>query len=191
MTQVSSTRDVPFCRGVLVLETLATLTTEELAMPRLRIKALVVAFAATPCVAHGQVKPEGKAATVQQAIDELWGRVIDADKRGDAGALAANYASDAMVIDPGSPTVAGRANIETLYREVFGKMKLLDVRRTRMSLETSGDLAVETGTATHRVQQGTNPPTQSTERYTIVFKNVKGRWLVSRDVTTPMPEPGK
>lgn len=160
-------------------------------MRSLRIQALVVALAAAPCVAHGQVKPQGTAATVEHAIDELWSRVIDADKRGDAGALAANYASDAMVVDPSSPTVAGRANIETMYKEVFGKMKLLDVSRTRTSLESSGDLAVETGTATHRVQQGANAPTQFTERYTIVFKNVKGRWLVFRDVTTPMPEPGK
>lgn len=78
-----------------------------------------------------------------------------------------------------------------MYREVVAKTRILDVTRTRTSLETSGELAVETGTATHRVQQGTNPPSQSAERYTIVFKNVNRRWLVSRDVTTPMPETGK
>jgi hypothetical protein len=124
--------------------------------------------------ANAQVAPAGKTQSVQRAIDDVWARVIAADKQGDAAALAANYTED--------------ANIEEFYRSLLATTKLLDVRRTRTSLEVSGNLAVENGTYTHRVQQGTNPPIESTDRYTVVFRNVNGRWLVSRDIATPMPE---
>jgi uncharacterized protein (TIGR02246 family) len=138
--------------------------------------------------ANAQVAPAGKTQSVQRAIDDVWARVIAADKKGDAAALAANYTEDAMVIDPSAPTISGRANIEEFYRSLLATTKLLDVRRTQTSLEVSGNLAVENGTYTHRVQQGSNPPIESTDRYTVVFRNVNGRWLVSRDIATPMPE---
>jgi uncharacterized protein (TIGR02246 family) len=138
-----------------------------------------------------QAAPAGKGGSVQRAIDDVWRRVIDADKKGDAAALGANYTDDAMLIDPSAPTITGRANIEKFYRNLLATTKLLDVRRTETSLEVSGKLAVETGTYTHRVQQADGPPVESTDRYTVVFKNVNGRWLVSRDIATPMPDAGK
>jgi uncharacterized protein (TIGR02246 family) len=155
---------------------------------KLFVASLLAAVVGSAPRGNAQVAPAGKAGSVQRAIEEVWARVIDADKRGDAVALAANYTEDAMLIDPSAPTITGRANIEKFYKNVLATMKLLEVSRTQTSLEVSGNLAVENGTYTHRVQQAGKPPLESTDRYTVVFKNVNGRWLVSRDIATPMPE---
>ena len=154
---------------------------------RLLIKALLVAVAVTPLSANAQLTQQGKTASVKRDIEEVWRRVIEADKKGDAAAAAAIYANDAMIIDPSAPTVTGRANIEKFYRDAFAAAKVLEVTRTQSGFETSGNLAVENGTYTQRVQENGKPPAESRARYTIVFKNVNGRWLVSRDVATPLP----
>jgi len=158
---------------------------------RLFVASLLVLVVGSSPPARAQVGTGHKAGSVQRAIEEVWARVIDADKKGDAVALAANYAEDAMLIDPSAPTITGRANIEKFYKDLLASVKLLDVNRTQTSLEVSGNLAVENGTYTHRFQQAGKAPLESTDRYTVVFKNVSGRWLVSRDVATPMPEPAK
>jgi len=154
---------------------------------RALISALVVALLSPGYRASAQVAQQGKTSAVKRAIDDLWARVIAADKKGDAAAVAAIYAEDATVIDPGSPTVSGKANIEKFYRDGFASTKILDITRTPTSLEVSGNLAVETGTYTQRVQEAGKGPTEVQARYTVVFKNVSGHWRVLRDVATPMP----
>lgn len=154
---------------------------------RALIIALVIALVGSGSHASAQVAQQGKTTAVKHAIDELWARAIAADKKGDAAAVAAIYADDASVIDPESPTVTGRANIEQFYRDAFASTKVLDVARKPTSFEVSGDLAVETGTYTQRVQEVGKAPTEAQARYTVVFKNVSGHWRVLRDVATPMP----
>lgn len=148
---------------------------------------LLVARAGLPVCANAQAAQQGNTSAVKRAIEELWVRVIAADKKGDASAVAAIYTDDAMLIDPESPTVTGKANIEKFYRDVLATNKVLDVTRSSNGLEVSGNLAVETGTYTQRVQEAGKSPKEVQARYTVVFKNVNGHWRVSRDVSTPMP----
>lgn len=96
-----------------------------------------------------------------------------------------------MLLDPSAPTIRGRANIEKFYKSLLATTKLLDVARTQTGWEVSGNLAVENGTYTQRVQEAGKPSSEVTDRYTVVFKNVNGRWLVSRDIATPMPANAK
>ena len=154
---------------------------------KLLIETVFVALAATPFIATAQVASHDNTAAVKRAIEEVWNRVIEADKRGDAAAVAAVYAEDAMIIDPSAPTVTGRANIEKFYKNGLATTKVLDVTRIQSGFETSGNLAVETGTYTQRVQETGKSPAEARARYTVVFENVNGRWLVSRDVATPLP----
>lgn len=154
---------------------------------RLLLETLFVALAATPFSANAQVAPSGKTTAVKRDIEQVWRRVIEADKKGDAAAVAAVYAEDAMIIDPVAPTVTGKANIEKFYKDALATTKVLEVTRTQTGFETSGNLAVENGTYIQRVQENGKSPAEVSARYTIVFKNVNGRWLVSRDVATPLP----
>ena len=157
---------------------------------RLLFGTLLMALAAAPFSANAQLAPHGKTSTIKQAIEDLWRRVIESDKKGDAAAVAAAYTNDAIIIDPSAPTVTGKANIEKFYKDVLATTHVLEVTRTQSSFETSGNLAVETGTYTQRVQEAGKSPAEVRARYTIVFKNVNGRWLVSRDVATPLPMEG-
>ena len=83
--------------------------------------------------------------------------------------------------------VSGRANIETMMKEWFATSKFLGLTRQPIAFEQYGDVAIENGTASASMQENGKPVTKSDGRYTIVWKNVNGKWLVHRDVTTPMP----
>ena len=155
------------------------------------VASLFIAVAGLSPRGNAQVAPQRKTSSVQRAVEDVWARVIAADKRGDAAALAANYTEDALLIDPSAPTIHGRANIEKFYKSLLGTTTILDVTRTQTGLEASGNLVVENGTFTLRVQEAGKPASDVTDRYTVVFKNVNGRWLVSRDIATPMPETAK
>ncbi len=137
-------------------------------------------------------RPGNAKASIQRAMDDGWMQATEAAKKGDASALAALYTDDAMVIDPSMPTVIGKANIENAYKGILASMKLLTMTHEQTSFDMAGDLAVETGTFTQTWQAEGKSPQQVSGRYTIVWKNVAGRWLVLRDVGTPMPpEPAK
>jgi uncharacterized protein (TIGR02246 family) len=141
---------------------------------------------------HAQVKQQGNAtAAARTAIDALWSSSILAARQGDADALAAMYAPDAMIVDPTMATLSGRANIQNLFRGMLATMKFIGETHQTTSFDVSGDLAVETGTYVQTIQERGKAPATSSSRYTLVFKNLNGQWFILRDVATPMPPAGK
>jgi uncharacterized protein (TIGR02246 family) len=149
--------------------------------------ALLGAVALQSQVCKAQVSQQGKSAAVSRAVDDLWARAEDGLKKGDVAALAALYSDDAMIVDPLSPTATGRAQIEANLKQMFASTKFLGMTHRRTGLEVSGNLAVENGTAEQTFQESGKAPQSVEFRYTLVFKNVNGKWLVLRDVSTPMP----
>jgi uncharacterized protein (TIGR02246 family) len=151
--------------------------------------AAIAAVTLTATLAGAQgVKQQGAgAAAVRAAINRSWDVFTAAAKAGDATAAAKGYTPDAMMIDPGMPTVTGRANIEKGLKEWFGTTKFLGMTREQTALETYGDIAIENGTFSQDLQEKGKAPMKSAGRYTLIWKQVDGKWLVHRDVTTPMP----
>lgn len=135
-----------------------------------------------------QVKQQGTApAAIRSQIEALWVKAADRMKAGDAVGMAALYTADASLTEPGMPTASGRAAVEKSLREAFATSRLVSMSHTTSTLDTSGDLAVQTGTM-HQVWRDTRgKSTASDARYTLVFKRVNGQWLALRDASTPMP----
>jgi uncharacterized protein (TIGR02246 family) len=126
-------------------------------------------------------------AAVRRVIDDTWARALDYAKAGDAAALATLYTPDAILVDPSAPTMSGRPALETYYTDAFHGMKFIDQVRAMSTLEVYRDVAIENGTLAQTTQAPGRTPTKSTVRYTIVWKHLDGKWLVHRDVATPMP----
>ncbi|MEP6992308.1 MAG: nuclear transport factor 2 family protein [bacterium] len=155
--------------------------------------ALLAAVAAVGSVAvaqaPGAVKQQGATAesAARAAINRTWDDVMVAAKAGDAATLGALYTDDAIMIDPSMPTITGRANIEKMIRSWLATARLIDMTRTSSGIDVFGDIAIDNGTITQTVQEKGKAPMKVRSRYTMVFRNVNGRWLTLRDVTTPMP----
>ena len=149
---------------------------------------LLAVVPASASVARAQsMAPSDGAGSAKRGIDEAWVRAAEALKKGDAASLAALYTSDAMVIGPDGPTTSGMANIEKDMKGMFAASKYLDITRQATVLDVSGDLAVDTGVYTITAQQQGKPPAKATMRYVMVWKRVKGKWLLHREMLSPMP----
>lgn len=98
---------------------------------------------------------------------------------GDAAALAALYAEDAVVMAPGGEPAKGRAAIETAM-----KGALQAAAGSRMQIKPVEVLggegwAVEVGTFVETAADGSH---RDHGRYMAVWKNVSGKWMLFRDI---------
>ena len=138
-------------------------------MPRIAMLALClgVSFAA-PALAQN-------AATLQKLNDKF----TAAFNKGDAAAVAAMYAEDAYVLPPGGEMVKGRSAIEAFWKQAaqqVGDAKLVTI--DVLPLGRRG--AREIGTVT--LETKGQPPQQLVGKYAVVWRQIRGRWLVATDI---------
>ena len=157
---------------------------------RLSLLALSAALLGATALPAQQLRQQG-GATTRQAIEKVWQSILELAKRGDAVGIAAIYTPDALAIDPSMPTVVGRAAIEKTFRDMFATTRFIGMTREPTSFEVYGNIALESGTYSQTWQEKGKSPTVLNARYTAVWKRVEGRWLLHRDITTPMPPAAK
>ncbi len=73
-------------------------------------------------------------------------RHVDAANRGDAAAMAADYAEDATILEPGR-AVHGRAAIQAVFEGVFGPGARMKFTVTPTRIWSEGDVGFITWTA--------------------------------------------
>jgi ketosteroid isomerase-like protein len=78
--------------------------------------------------------------------EEIIHRHVDAANRGDAAAMAADYAPDAVILEPGHAT-HGRAAIQTQFNGIFGSAAKFHFKVTPMRIWSEGDVGFITWTA--------------------------------------------
>lgn len=118
-----------------------------------------------------------RADDARAAVDAGNRAFIAAFHRGDAQAVAALYTEDAEVIAPGAPVARGRAAIAAAWQKAIDsgvKGLTLDTA----SVESSGDLACETGTVRLVAKDGG----VTEDRYVVVWKRTNGTWQLHRDI---------
>jgi uncharacterized protein (TIGR02246 family) len=115
---------------------------------------------------------------VRRAVDEGNRAFIAAFLRGDARAVADLYSEDAQVIAPGAPVARGRAAIAAAWQKAMDT-GVKDVKLHTADVDSSGDLASETGTVELVAKDGA----VSSARYVVVWKRTKaGQWKLHRDI---------
>ena len=146
------------------------------------------AFTFQALAAGAQVKQQGgNGSSIHTAINKAWDDAAATFKSGNTSAMGALYTDDAMMLQPGMPTVSGRANIEKVLKGFMAGTKFVDMTHKSSGIFVTGDIAIDNGTYTQTLQEKGKPPMTVDARYELVFKNVNGKWLVLRDVTVPMP----
>lgn len=117
-----------------------------------------------------------RADDVRAAVDAGNRAFVAAFLRGDANAIGELYTEDAQVIAPGAPVARGRAAIAAAWKKAMDSVK--DVRLETGDVESSGDLASETGIVHLVGKDGA----ATKERYVVVWKRTKGGWKLHRDI---------
>jgi uncharacterized protein (TIGR02246 family) len=117
----------------------------------------------------------------KQDIEEVNAKFEQALTAGDAAAIAALYAEDAVMFPPASPPVEGRANIQALWQSfIDAGVTSLDLNATEIA--SSGDLAYDLGTfsITTKTDSGEMP---GSGKYLVVWhKSADGTWQLYRDI---------
>jgi uncharacterized protein (TIGR02246 family) len=103
---------------------------------------------------------------------------MDAAKAGDGGAAAACYSSDAQVMAPGAPSVAGRDAIASFWGGAFAGVSRVDLQSDEvMALGTDG--AAEVGHVTLYAKDGS---VADEAKYIVLWKREEGAWRMRRDL---------
>ena len=135
-------------------------------------------FAAVLCAISLHALAADDAARIR-AGTESWAKSFNA---GNAGAVVAIYADDALLMPPGAPPARGTAAIkEAIVKEIAGAKKggVTFVLGTNDEVNVSGDMAWHSGA--YFVMDKANKPVE-TGKYLEVWERKNGKWRIVRDV---------
>lgn len=124
-------------------------------------------------------------APAEKYAGDCW---LPAFRAGDAEAVTACYAADAVMWIPGAPTATGSKEIHDMYAGFFAENTIKDVELTELGSQTSGDTHTAWGTfrlVTASKDGGTE--TVETGRYTDVQKKIGGHWVYIVDHASDEP----
>ncbi len=128
----------------------------------------------------------------RQAIDSANAKFVDAAKRGDTTAIAANYADDAIAMMQNMEAWRGRDAIRRGFAGLFSQMSVKDFDLNTDDVIVSGDLAVETGTYELTSQPKRGSETKEKGKYVVVWRRqADGSWKIIRDVGNSDAPPPK
>jgi uncharacterized protein (TIGR02246 family) len=136
-------------------------------------KGLVVGVA-TVFILYGR---PARSEDVRAAVEAGNRAFIAAFMKGDAEAVANFYTENAQVIAPGAPVVRGRPAIAAFWGKSI-KSGVKELALTTADVDSSGDLASETGVVRIVARDGT--VTQA--RYLVVWQRTNGEWKLHRDI---------
>jgi uncharacterized protein (TIGR02246 family) len=146
--------------------------------------ALALASTLTFVACQSAPNPEKKdAAADLAAVNALRGKFTAAFNSNDAGALAALYADDAIVMLPNQPAVEGRTAIQALYDGMF-KANAAKIAINPLETQVAGDWAYDRGTATTTITPKSGKGVEESDKYIVVLKRLPGGlWKVYRDIS--------
>ena len=122
--------------------------------------------------------PAPAADDVRKTIEAAGQKFVADFGKGDAAALAGQYAEDAMVLPPNADSVTGRAAIQAFWQS-FIDQGFKHMALAVVEVGTGGDLAYEVGT----YEVGTAPGTVADRgKYLVVWKKAGGKWWIHRDM---------
>jgi uncharacterized protein (TIGR02246 family) len=111
-------------------------------------------------------------------------------KAGDADAVTACYADDAVLWIPGQPMAKGREAIHALFAGYFAAYTVKDMKIVPMGHQGVGDEVATWGTFTLvAVDKATGKESTEVGRYVDVSRKVDGKWVYVVDHASDDPPP--
>ncbi len=110
-------------------------------------------------------------------------------RAGNAAALAAGYAEDAVLMPPNMPALHGRAAIQQFWGGFTAAGKV-DVTLTPEKVLTSCDLGSEAGKYDLTITPKSGAPIHDTGKYSVTLKKIGGEWKLAIDIfNSDLPPP--
>jgi len=143
---------------------------------------LLIAISSLPGLAA-----DDPVAEARTAIEKSNAKFSEAVRKGDGATIAGLYSKDAIVFPPDAEMVKGREAIAKFWSEqMAGGIK--DARLKTIDVESSGDIAVETGTVELTVQPKGKEETHVAAKYVVAWKRGgRGVWRLHRDIWNGLP----
>jgi uncharacterized protein (TIGR02246 family) len=113
-----------------------------------------------------------------EAVNQKFGAAYNAHN---AEAIAKLYTEQAIVFPPGQDMVKGREGIRKFWAGMIDSGIKFDSLDT-VSVEKYDHTAREIGHFTLSIPHAGGPPTQASGKYVVVWKLVKGAWLLDSDI---------
>jgi uncharacterized protein (TIGR02246 family) len=122
-------------------------------------------------------------AHIRQVIEQNNARLIETFVAGDAGAAAALFDDDAVLMLPGIPQIAGRGAIEQALAGAFAAVKYHRIVANVQEVQYFGDYALEMGTSEFTYEVGGRTFVDQ-GKYVVGWKRQpSGEWKIHRDVS--------
>lgn len=151
----------------------ARMTVRRTAGRAILLAGCILAVAGVPgCAGHGHAAAPGS----RQAIEAAVRRYVTASNQGDADALAALYADDAMLLPPDHEPIQGRAAIGAFWRQ--GTDEGLQV--TTLAVEVDGDLGYLVGR--YNLPATDEEPADSGKYVMCLKRQRDGSWKLTADI---------
>jgi uncharacterized protein (TIGR02246 family) len=152
--------------------------------------ALAAAALSAEPVRGGMVGVAGDEAALRRVADAYAAAI----RAGDAGAVAAVFADDAVEMPPGHPAIRGREAIAAYYRELFANVRFVEFALAHDDVRSLGDFAFLAGSSRQTIEAGGGRHSD-TGKYLVVLRRVGGTWKVvdasySADGPCPPGAPG-
>jgi len=115
------------------------------------------------------------------AVKAVADAYVKAALAGDAKAIAAVYAEDAVEMPPNQPMIKGRAAIQQYYeKEMSSGMKMNSFTLTHLDTHAAGDRGYDVGTYRQSVTpKGATAPVSDSGKYTVIVKRSGSGWQVA------------
>ena len=116
----------------------------------------------------------------------------DAFNQGNAAAIAAHFAEDALLMAPDKPTLKGKAAVQSYYQQIFDEYETA-LKSNYDEVKVSGDLAYGRGFAEVLLTPKRGGQTvKSTAKYINIMKRqTDGTWITTHDIWNANEPPAR
>jgi uncharacterized protein (TIGR02246 family) len=138
----------------------------------------------------GAMADEAEAGLARKAIAAANLKFGEAVRQGNAAAVGALYAEDAILLPPGSEMITGRVGIQEFWQGGL-KMGIKDAVLTSVDVTAYGNTAVEIGTYALKIQPEGQAAVEDHGKYVVIWKKAEGAWKLSVDIwnsSLPVPK---
>ena len=124
---------------------------------------------------------------IRQTLSEKNAKFREAFRQEDAGAVAALYTEDAVLLPPNSDTLRGREVIKAFWSAVM-QMGVKDVLLTTVDLMGMVEFVCEIGKYKLTIQPEGQDVMEDFGKYLVIWKQAEGDWKLHIDIwNTSLP----
>ena len=149
-----------------------------------RAISVLVVFLCVLAAGEAGAQMTGQPPSPRGAIEAANKKFTVAAAKADAAGIASLYTTDAAAYPANSDIVRGRDAIQAMWKTVIDS-GVTQVELNTGEVESSGEIAYETGTYVMKTKDGT---LADRGKYVVIWKRSGGGWLIHRDIwTTSLP----